>query len=212
MKRGVVSEWPKRDSHILVDVAFPDLDKTTKLRETGKPHWDCLCRERVEHHVHPFAICQFQHRLSKVAATRIDHVFHPERFEQRTFTVATGSGDNFRAKVFRNLNRGHSNSTRTCMDQDTLARAEPRDVLQRMPRGHENDRQRCRCLECQGCWNTTHVASASNRMRGDPKHGEAEDAISCGQVRDIRADRLYDAANLVAKNASVQCIDGVECQ
>ena len=124
----------------MVNVAFADLDEAAEFGETGETHRDRFAGERIQNHVHSFAIGQLHHRLGKIAASRVDHVFHSERFEQSTFARAAGGGDHFRAKMERDLDRGHSDSTRARVNEDALAFAQSRHVSQRMPRGHENDR------------------------------------------------------------------------
>src|SRR4029077_2729239 len=48
---------------------------------------------------------------------------------------------------------------------------------------------------------------SSNSEGGEPEH-----TISWGEVRDVRSNRFYDAANFVAKNARVRSIAWIKCQ
>ena len=139
VERRVVAQRPKRDARVLVNVAFADLDEAAEFGETGETHRDRFPGERVQNDVHSLAIGQLQHRLGKIAASRVDHVFDSERFEQSTFTRAAGGGDDFRAKMQCDLDRGHSDSTRARVNKNALALAQSRHVSQRMPRGHEDD-------------------------------------------------------------------------
>jgi hypothetical protein len=50
-------------------------------------------------------------------------VFHSECFEQSTLTRATSGGDYVRSKVKRDLDGGHSDSTRARVNKDALALA-----------------------------------------------------------------------------------------
>ena len=112
VERGIVAERPKRNARVLINVALADFDEAAEFGETGETHRDRFRGERVQNHVHSFAISQLHHCLSKIAASRVDHVFHSERFEKSTFARAAGSGDDFRAEMQRDLDRRHSDSTR----------------------------------------------------------------------------------------------------
>src|SRR6478672_5589287 len=112
VERRVVAQRPKRDARVLVNIAFADLDETAEFGETGETHRDRVPGECVQNDVHSLAIGYLHYRLSKIAASRVDHVFHSERFEQSTFTGAAGSGDYFRSKMQCDLDGGHSDSTR----------------------------------------------------------------------------------------------------
>ena len=114
------------NARILVDVALADLDEATELREAGKPHRDRFAGERVQNHIHALAVGQIHHGLGKIAAARIDHVFHAERFEQSAFAWAARGGDDFRPKMKRDLDRGHSDTARAGMDENALALAQSR--------------------------------------------------------------------------------------
>ena len=72
----------------MIDVSFSDFDETTELGQTRKTHRDRLAGERIEHHVHALAIGHLHDGFSKVAAARVDHVFHAEGLEKRTFARA----------------------------------------------------------------------------------------------------------------------------
>ncbi len=88
VKRCIVAQRPERNARVLIDVAFADLDETTELGETRETHRDRFAGERIQHHVHALAIGHLHDGLSKVAAARVDDVFHAERLEKRTFARA----------------------------------------------------------------------------------------------------------------------------
>ena len=85
VERRIVAEGPKRDARVLVNIAFADLDEAAEFGETGETHRDRFPGECVQNDVHSLAIGYLHHRLSKIAASRVDHVFHSERFKQSTF-------------------------------------------------------------------------------------------------------------------------------
>ena len=96
---SVVPERAQRDARVLVNVALPDLDEAPELGEARKPHRDRFPGECVQHHIHALVVGQIQHRLSEITAARVDHVFHPERFEQSAFARAAGAGDDLRSEM-----------------------------------------------------------------------------------------------------------------
>src|SRR4029077_3094096 len=212
MERSVVAERSKWDTRVLVNVAFADLDQATELGETRKTHRYLFAGQGVENPVYAFAIGELHHRLGKIAASRVDYVFDPERFKQRAFAWASGSGNDLRAEVQGDLDRGHSDSTRACVHEHALTLAQSPDVSQRIPGGHENDRQCCRCLKCQAGWNAPHIARPRRRVGGDSKYGETEHTISWNELRDIRTNRPNDATHFVAKNTRIRSITRIERQ
>ena len=88
--------------------------------------------------------------------------------------------------------------------------AEPRHVFERVPRSHEDDRQRRRFLEGQARRNAPHVAAARQRLRGEAEYREAKHAIARRDVRHARADCLDDAADFIAENARIRRIAGIK--
>jgi hypothetical protein len=83
----------------------------------------------------------------------------------------------------RDLDRRHSNSTRPCVHEHALALAQSRDVLQCMPRGHENDRQGRSRFKCQTCWNSSNVRCAYDGVRCDPENGETKHTVPGSKLR-----------------------------
>ena len=55
--------------------------------------------QRVQHHVHTLVVGQIPYRLSEITAAGVNHVFHPEPFDQGAFARAAGAGDDVRSKV-----------------------------------------------------------------------------------------------------------------
>ncbi len=138
---GVLPQGPQGDAAVLIDVAFADLDETAELREAREAHGNGLGGERVEDHVDALAIGEFHDRFRKISATRVDHVFHSEDFEQGALRGTARAGDDFRAEMMRDLDRRHADATRTRVNENTLARLQLRDGVEGVPRGHENDGQ-----------------------------------------------------------------------
>src|SRR6202030_2300594 len=95
---------------------------------------------------------------------------------------------------------------RARVNKDALALAQSRHVSQRIPGGHENDRQCCCRLKCQICRHPSHVSRTRYRMGGNSKDGESEHTISWRKVHDVRAHRFNDAADFVAKNARIRSV------
>ena len=123
---------------------------------------------------------------------------------------AAGAGDDFRAEVVRDLDRRHADAARARVDEDALALAQPRHVFQRVPRSHEDHRQRRRFLEREFARNAAHIAAARERLRGEAEDREAKHAVARRDVRHARADRLHDAADFVAEDARVGRFAGIK--
>jgi hypothetical protein len=212
VERRVVAKRPKRNARVLVNVAFADLDEAAEFGQTGETHRDRFARERVQDHVHSFAISQFHHSLGKIAAPRVEHVFDAERLEQGALTRAAGRRDDFRAEVERDLNRSHSHAARAGVNEDAFALAQTRHISQGVPRSHEDDRQRRRFLEREGRRDLPDVAASRQRLRRESENGKAEDAVSRSDVGNARSDLRDDATKFIPKNSRVRSIAGIKRQ
>ena len=88
-----------------------------------------------------------------------------------------------------------------------FALAQPRDVLQRVPRGHEHDRQRRRFLKRQIGRNSAHIAGARERVRRQSEDGETEHPIAGAQRASTPAPTaLTMPANFVAEDARIRAL------
>ena len=110
----------------------------------------------------------------------------------------------------RDLNRRHPHAARARVDENAFALAQSRHVSQRVPRSHENDRQRRRFLEGKVCRNAPHVCAARQRLRGDSEYGEAKNAISRCDVSHARSNLPNDTSHFIAENARVRRIAGIK--
>jgi hypothetical protein len=211
VERRIVAEWSKRDARVLVNIAFADLDEPAEFGETREAHRDRIPGKCVENDVHSFAISYLHHRLSKIAESRVDYVFHSECFEQSTLTPGYQRWRLCRSKVKRDLDGGHSDSTSRPREQ---GRARPRVIAQRFAArtgGHENDRQRELPPQMSDLLNRSHIARARYRVSGNSEDGETEhDLLS--DVRNVRANCFDDAAHFVAKNMRIRSIAWIKCQ
>ena len=86
----------------------------------------------------------------------------------------------------RDLDRRHPDAAGAGVDQNAFARAQPRHVLQRVPRGHEDDRQRGRRFKSEIAGNAPHVACPRDGVRGNPENGQTKNAIARRNMGDIR--------------------------
>ena len=213
MERRIVAQRPERNARVLIDVALADFDEATEFGETGKTHRDRFAGERIQNHVHSLA-----DRLSSCTdsakSPRRESITcsTPSVLSKSTFARAAGGGDHFRAEMERDLDRRHPDATRARVYENALALAQSRHVSQRMPRGHENDRQRRRFLEREARRNPSHVAAPRDRLRGDSEDGETKDTISRRDVRDIGSDCFNDTADFVAENARIRSIARIKRQ
>ena len=136
--------------------------------------------------------------------------FTPSVLSKRAFARAAGGGDDFRAEVMRDLDRRHADAARARVDEDAFALAQPRHVLQRMPRSHEDHGQRRRFLERQIRRNAADIAAARQRLRGEAEYRETKHTISRRDVLHAGADCLDDTADFVAENARIRRIAGIK--
>ena len=135
-------------------------------------------------------------------------MFDAERLEQGALGRAAGGGDHFRAEMMRDLDRRHADAARAGVDENAFALAQSRHVLQRMPRRHEDDRQRRRFLEGKARRDAPDIAAARQRLRGESEHREAEDAIARRDVGHARPDCPNDACDFIAEDARVGASPG----
>jgi hypothetical protein len=207
-----VAQGSQRDPGILVNVALANLDEATELSEARKAHWDRFSGERVQNHIDAFAFGQIEDGFGEIAPPRIDHMFHSKGSEKAAFRRAARARNDLSAEMKRNLDGSHADSARARVDQDTLLLAQTGDVLQRMPCGHEDDRQSRRRLERQSCWNPPHIAGTRDRVRSQSKERKPKDFVAGGYMGDTGSNRSNDSADLIAKDASVGGVARVKGQ
>ena len=116
--------------------------KRPNSRQTGHAHRDRFRRQRIEDDIDAAAAGQFHDGLGEIAAPRVDDVPHAQAFEERAFGGAARAGDHFRAKVMGDLNRCHADSAGSGMHEHAFALPHAGDVIERVPGGHEDDRDR----------------------------------------------------------------------
>ena len=200
----VAAQVPHGQLRVLVDVALADLDEAAEFREAGKPHRDGLGGERVEHDVHAASAGEFHDPLGEVAAARVDDMPDAHGREQRALVRAAGRRDDFGPEVLRDLDGRHADAPETGMHQNGLAFAQPRDIFQRMPRGHEHHGDRGRLFEAHAVGEGQHVGAARQRVRCEPEHREAENPVARLHVIHALADRDHLAGHFVAEHAGVR--------
>src|SRR2546423_14213126 len=139
VKRCVAAQRSKRNTRVLINVAFADLDEAAELGETREAHGNRFASERVQDNIDATATGKFHDGFHKITAARVDHVFYAERGQQGALNWTARTGDDFRAEMMRNLDRCHAHATCTGVNKNALALSESRDIFQRMPRGHKHD-------------------------------------------------------------------------
>ncbi len=135
-----------------------------------------------------------------------------ERLQQRALGRAAGGGDDFRAEVMRNLNRRHAHAARARVDEDALAGPHPRDVVERVPRGHENHGQSRCFFKRQSVRDDAHIAGPRHRTGRKSEHREAKHAVSRRHVRDSAADGFHHTSHFIAKDAGIRRLCGIKGQ
>ena len=194
----------------MVDVALADFDEAPELREARKAHRDRFGGERVQHDIHAFSIGEFHDGFRKIGATRINHMLHSQRRQQRALRGAACAGDHLRAEMMRDLDRRHPHAARARMDEDALARLQVRHGFQRVPRGHEDHWKRRGFFKREAVRDDAHIASPRHRVSREAKHREAKHAVARRDVRHAAADRLHHASHFVAEDAGVRRLGGIE--
>ena len=117
----------------MINVAFADLDETPKLGETREAHGDRFAGECVQDNVDAPPPGQFHDSFHKVAAPRIDNVFHAERHQKRALNRTAGARYDFGAQMMGDLNCRHAHATCTGVNENPLALAQSGDIFQGMP-------------------------------------------------------------------------------
>src|SRR4051812_25408011 len=98
-------------------------------------------------------------------------MLHAERLEERALGRTAGARDDFDAEMMRDLDRRHADAAGARVNEDRLAFAHARDVLDRMPCRHENDWQRRGFLKREAAGNFMHVAATGDGLRGQAEDG-----------------------------------------
>ena len=210
VERGIPAQSPQRDARVHVNVAFADFEETAGFGEAGEAHRDRFGGERVEDDIHAAAVGEFHDGLREIAAAGVDDVFDAERFEQGALGRATGGGDDLGTEMMGDLDRGHADTTGTGVDENAFARFHPGDVVQRIPRGHEDHRQRRGFLVGKIFRHLPHVGGAGQRVGREAENRETERLVADGQMRDAFADCHDLARHFVAEDPRVGGFGGIE--
>ena len=128
----------------------------------------------------------------------------PSVFSKRALGRTAGGGDDLRAQMMRDLDGRHADATRARVNEDHFAGLHPGHGLQRIPRGHEDDRNRRRFLKGQALRHPAHIGGPRERVRGKAEDGETEDTVSRRDVRHAFADGDDLARHFVAEDARIR--------
>ena len=110
------------------------------------------------------------------------------------------------------LDGGHADAASSGVDEDALAFFQAGNRVQRIPGGHENDRQRRRFLECHSRRHLPDIRGAGHRMRSQAEDGETENAVAGFHMGDARANRADDARHFVAEDPRIRRFRRIECE
>ena len=199
----VFAQVPHGQLRVLVDVAFADLDEASEFREAGEAHGDGFGRERVEHGVDAATSGQALHFLGEIAAARIDDMRDAQCFEQGALGRASGRSDHLGPEVMGNLDRGHADPARSGVHEDGFVGADARHVDQRMPCGHENDRDSRGLLGSDSRGNRQHILRARQGVGGEAEDSEAENAITRLHMGHTVSNRDDFTSHFVAIHARI---------
>ena len=96
------------------------------------------------------------------------------------------------------------------MDKDSIAGAQPRHVLERMPRSHEDNWDSGRLFEREIDRDAPHVPGAGEGVSGKPERRDTEYPVARRDVRYSGAGGDYDAGDFVTESPGIRRIAGVE--
>ena len=129
-ERHVLAQAAQPDQVVAIDVALADLQKPSAGREQCETFFQVWARQRVQHHVDPAALCGGEHVIRKAERTRVEHVGNASGAQVVAFLGAARGRDDARAAAARDRDRGEADAARRGVDQDGLARIQPRQRAQ----------------------------------------------------------------------------------
>ena len=138
----IVLERQQADHPVLVDVGLADFEEPAVRAEDRQALGDRLAGQRVEHDVDALAVGVGEDLVGERGRAAAVDVLHAERAEEVALFVAAGRGEDFRAEMLGDLNRGEADAAGTGVNQHPLAGLELREPHQAVVRGEERDRDR----------------------------------------------------------------------
>ena len=124
--------------------------------------------------------------LAELGLAAVEYVLDAERSEKRLFRGA-GRGEHFRARGLCQLDGRQSDSARSGVDEDTLSRLQPRELV-RKRRRHEGARYGGECRDRHPGWSRRQQFLMSDHFRPECAEPQANHAVSDGNGRHIGAN------------------------
>ena len=98
-----------------------------------------------------------------------------------------GRGEDLGTDVLRDLQRRLADAAGRGMNQDTLALAQPAEMMQRVVGGHERERDRDRLFEGDVRWLARDQRRVGRHVRAKTRRRQGNDIVANPQVLDARA-------------------------
>ena len=135
------------DPRLVPEIGLAQFQEPSALAQHGEAGRNRLSGERIEHQVDSLAAGRLPDLVGKIERAGIHHVLDAQRSEVLAFARAAGGGEDLRADLPGDLDRGQPHAAGGRVDQHPFARLHPAQLSQGVLDGEEADGDRGRFFE-----------------------------------------------------------------
>ena len=190
-------------ARLVPEVGLAQFQEPSALAQHGEAGRDRLAGERIEHQVDALAAGRFADLIGKIERAGIHHVLDAQRLQVLAFPRAAGGGEDLRADLPGNLDRGQSHAAGGRVDQHPLARLHPAQPPQGVLDRKEADRDRGRFFEAQMFRLRRDEFGERGHVAGEAGRGQSEHRIARLELFHSRSDGDDLARALAAQRSRI---------
>src|SRR6185436_17968487 len=149
---------------------------------------DRLARKRIEQHVDAVAAGDLQDLVGIHVRARVEHVVHAQQAKEVALLVGARGAEDLGAALLRDLDGRDADAPGRAVDQDSFARFEAREVVERIVRGQESARYGGRGLEGHAGRDRGKTARRRHYPARKAPRPEPDDTVARSEIRDLVSD------------------------
>ena len=180
-------ELAKAQRVVLQDIGHADLEEPSTGTQRRQAPWNELPGQGVEDHIDAFPAGDPHHLVGELQRTRVHHMLDALLLEECPLLRRPGRGEDLGTDVLRDLQRRLADAAGRGMNQDTLALAQPAEMMQGVVGGHERERDRDRLFEGDVRWLARDQRRVGRHVRAKTRRRQGNDIFANPQVLDARA-------------------------
>ena len=198
----VLAEDPHAERVVREDVDLPDLAVPPRGPQGLETEGDVVAGERVQHDVDAFASRGLHQVIVPVVAVRIERPAHAHLEQLLALAPVAGGRVDLRPDVVRQRDRRLSDAAHRGVDEDPLPLSQPRQMDERVVRGHGHGEGRRSLLHAQPGRLEEGQVLVHDDSVGDAAPRRDGHLVPGAQTLHVRAGAAYDTAPLDADLAA----------